>query len=130
MVEGEDFEIVSYKNNVNAGTARINIRGIGAFENERMVTFEIAPCELSAATIADIPSYEYCKKDICPDVEIKVGDTVMTNGIDYELSYENNRNRGTATVTITGKGNLTGVTTTTFEITPRDGSKFVYIIWL
>lgn len=130
MVEGEDFEIISYSNNVNAGTAKIVVEGIGAFENTRTITFNISPCELSEAAIADIPSFEYCKKDICPDVEIKVGDTVMTKDVDYELTYENNRNRGTATVTITGKGNLTGVTTKTFEITPRDGSKFVYIIWL
>lgn len=130
MVEGEDFEIVSYEDNINAGEAIVTVEGIGEFKNMLDIAFDISPCELSAATIADIPSFEYCKKDICPDVEIKVGDTVTTNGVDYELSYENNRNRGTATVTITGKGNLAGVTTTTFEITPRDGSKFVYIIWL
>lgn len=130
MVEGEDFEIVSYSNNVNAGKAVVTIEGIGAFENTRRITFNISPCELSATTIADIPSFEYCKKDICPDVEIKVDDTVMTKDVDYELTYENNRNRGTATVTITGKGNLTGVTTKTFEITPRDGSRFTYYIIL
>jgi hypothetical protein len=130
MVEGEDFEIVSYSNNVNAGKAVVTIEGIGAFENTRRITFNISPCKLSATTIADIPSFEYCKKDICPDVEIKVDDTVMIKDVDYELTYENNRNRGTAIVTITGKGNLTGVTTKTFEITPRDGSRFTYYIIL
>lgn len=130
MVEGKDFEIVSYSNNVNAGTAKIVVEGIGAFENTRTITFNILPCELSAATIADILSAEYCKKDICPTPEIKIGDKVMQNGIDYELSYENNRNRGTATVTISGKGNLSGTVTKTFEITPRDGSRFTYYIIL
>lgn len=130
MVEGEDFEIVSYEDNINAGEATVIVQGIGAFENTKPIFFDISPCELSTTTIADIPSAEYCKKDICPDVEIKVGDTVMTNVVDYDLSYENNRNRGTATVTITGKGNLTGVMTKTFEITPRDGSRFTYYIIL
>lgn len=131
MVEGTDYEIVSYANNVNAGTATITIAGIGTFENERDIDFTIAPCELSATTISGIPSYEYCKKDICPEPEIKIGDIVLTKNVDYTLEYENNRNRGTASVIIKGKGeNLVGTVTKNFEITPRDGTKFTIIVWL
>ncbi len=130
MVEGTDYEIISYTNNINAGIARIKIRGINSFKDETTVTFGISPCELFNTAIADIQSYEYCKKDICPNPEIKIGDKVMKKDVDYELSYENNRNSGTATVTITGKGNLSGTVTKTFEITPRDGSQFTYYIIL
>lgn len=130
MVEGTDYEIVSHTNNVNAGTATITIAGIGTFENERDIDFTITPCKLSETIIADIPSYEYCKKDICPDPEVKIGDIVLTKDVDYILEYENNRNRGTAAVIIKGKGNLSGTATKNFEITPRDGTKFTIIIWL
>lgn len=130
MVEGTDYAIVKYENNINAGTAKIKICGIGTFDNEKTIAFNISPSELSETTITDIPSYEYCKKDICPEPEIKIGDKVMQKDVDYELSYENNRNRGTATVTITGKGNLSGTVTKNFEITPRDGSRFTYYIIL
>lgn len=130
MVEDKDYKIVSYSNNINAGTARIVVEGVGAFEGQKIIYFTISPCELSDVEIADIPSAEYNKSDICPNPEIKVGDKVMIKDVDYTLEYENNRNAGKATVIITGKGNLSGTITKTFEITPRDGSKFTIIIWL
>nr|MCR4960493.1 hypothetical protein [Lachnospiraceae bacterium] len=39
---------------------------------------------------------------------------------DYKISYANNINAGTATVTIKGTGNYSGTVTRTFKITPRD----------
>ena len=40
----------------------------------------------------------------------------LVNGTDYTVSYKNNTNRGTATITITGKGNFTGTKSVTFKI--------------
>jgi hypothetical protein len=130
MIEGVDYEIISYKNNLNAGIGRITVKGLGSFKDETTVVFAISPCELSDTEIADIPSEEYCKEDICPEPEIRIGDKVLEKDIDYTLEYENNRNRGTASVVITGKGNLTGTITKNFEITPRDGTRFTIIVWL
>jgi hypothetical protein len=42
--------------------------------------------------------------------------TLLTQGKDYELSYSNNTNAGTATVTITGIGNYAGTLTVNFTI--------------
>jgi hypothetical protein len=130
MIEGVDYEIISYKNNLNAGIGRITVKGLGSFKDETTVVFAISPCELSDTEIADIPSEEYCKEDICPEPEIRIGDKVLEKDIEYTLEYENNRNRGTASVVITGKGNLTGTITKNFEITPRDGTRFTIIVWL
>ena len=41
-VESENYEIVGYTNNVNKGTAKVTIRGIGAFGGEKTVSFKIA----------------------------------------------------------------------------------------
>ncbi len=43
---------------------------------------------------------------------------VLTEGQDYLLSYQNNRNAGTATVTVEGTGDYMGSITGTFEIKP------------
>ena len=52
-----------------------------------------------------------------PDIASVVVDGVtLTAGKDYDVSYENNVYVGTATVTITFKGNYTGTATATFEI--------------
>ena len=43
---------------------------------------------------------------------------LLEEGTDYTLKYSNNTKAGTASVTITGKGNYTGTLTKTFEILP------------
>ena len=46
---------------------------------------------------------------------VMLGQTTL-NAADYEVSYSNNTDAGTATVTVTGKRNYTGTATTTFTI--------------
>lgn len=41
LVLGKDFEIVGYKDNVNKGTAKVTIKGIGNYGGERQVSFKI-----------------------------------------------------------------------------------------
>ena len=49
----------------------------------------------------------------------------LQEGTDYTVSYSNNTNIGTAAVIITGKGDLSGTATTTFNITaPKKGKIF------
>ncbi len=40
----------------------------------------------------------------------------LTEGVDFDIAYENNTAAGTASVTITGKGNYTGSVSRTFDI--------------
>ena len=47
--------------------------------------------------------YTYDGSEKTPSVVVKDGDTVLTNGTDYTVSYTNNINAGTATATITMK---------------------------
>ena len=53
---------------------------------------------------------------------MKNGNVVLKNGKDYTVSYKSNKNVGTATVVITGKGNYTGTVTKTFKINPKGTS--------
>ena len=64
-------------------------------------------------------SYTYTREAIQPAVTVKIGSKVLTKGNDYTLSYENNVNAGTASVTAVGTGDYHGKTSTTFEIKPR-----------
>ena len=51
---------------------------------------------------------------------VKDGAATLVEGQDYKLSYsEDTTNVGTVTVTITGKGNYTGIATVTYQITKR-----------
>ena len=56
-----------------------------------------------------------------PVVKMNVNGTQVTlgNGTDYDVSYSNNVNAGTATLKITGKGDYTGEKTANFTITAK-----------
>ena len=70
-------------------------------------------------TIEAIADQTYANADITPEPVVKDGDYTLVKGTDYEstITYSNNRNVGTATVTITAKGgNYDGTKSTTFQI--------------
>ncbi|MCH5248695.1 MAG: glycosyl hydrolase 53 family protein [Lachnospiraceae bacterium] len=87
--------------------------------------------ELSTESKADDPNTE--DVDEAEEAELKVTDKIgnipLVKGTDYEVSYEDvNGNKtnikvGTATVTITGKGNYAGTKTAKFKIAKRTVSK-------
>lgn len=56
-----------------------------------------------------------------PVVTLKDGTTTLRNNTDYTVTYANNTNVGTATVTVTGKGSYTGTKSTTFTIKTTAG---------
>lgn len=52
-----------------------------------------------------------------PAPVVKAGNTVLKKNVDYTVTYQNNRNIGTAKVIIRGKGKYNGSVTKTFKIT-------------
>lgn len=64
-------------------------------------------------------SYTYTGKALKPAVTVKNGSAKLVNGTDYTVSYSNNKNVGTAKVTIKGKGSYEGTVTKTFKINPK-----------
>lgn len=81
---------------------------------------EESPIKLGADTDVTFKTdrFTYNGMEQEPKVVVRASDTVLTEGEDYTLSYSNNRNAGTATVTIEGMGSYLGSTGRTFEINP------------
>ena len=74
---------------------------------------------ISSATVSlSTTSYTYDGKSKKPSVTVKLGSKTLKNGTDYTVSYSNNKNIGTATVKIVGKGNYAGTIKKTFKISP------------
>lgn len=86
--------------------------------------YKVRPGVLSKRVIADASvsisssSYVYTGKTISPAVTVKYGSTTLTKGIDYTVSYQNNKNIGKAKIVITGKGKYAGAKAKYFYITP------------
>lgn len=108
---------VSYENNINAGTAKIIITGIGDhFTGSTEKTFTINSAEISGCTFAPIADVTYNTKAHTPEVTVAISGRTLEADKDYTVSYDSNINAGTATVTVTGKGNFTGTASKTFTI--------------
>ncbi|MBR3134769.1 MAG: hypothetical protein IKG56_04830 [Clostridia bacterium] len=115
-LENEKDYILTYQNNVNVGNATIIIRGVGNYEGETTKTFSINPKSISGVIISDIENQKYTGNEINPDVVVYDGSIKLVEKQDYNVSYNNNTNVGTATVTITGINNYTGSANKSFEI--------------
>ena len=112
---------VTYSNNVDRGTATITIEGIEPwYVGKRTVNFDIARELSSETSIRGVAaSYTYTGAAIAPPVRVEDDGNLLKNGVDYEVTYSENVNAGTATIVIKGIGKYTGSTSTSFKISPQ-----------
>ena len=91
-----------------AGTYTATVTGKNNFKNTATTTFKINGQSLDGAVITlSQDSYIYDGTAKTPTVSsIRFGSTDLTVS-DFDVAYENNKNAGTATVTVTGKNNTT-----------------------
>ena len=108
---------VSYSNNTKVGTAKVTITGKGNYTGSVSKTYSIKN-NFKKATISGISNKSYTGKNITQSITVKHNGKTLKKGTDYTVSYSNNKNIGTATVKITGKGSYTGTVTKTFKINP------------
>lgn len=117
LKNGTDFTL-TYQNNVNKGTAKVYIKGKGNYSGSYSLTFSITARPVSTLKIT-VPSATYNGKAQKPAVTVKYNNYKFKNGTDYTLSYKNNTKIGTATVTVKGKGKLSGTKSVTFKINAK-----------
>ncbi|WP_322354184.1 BspA family leucine-rich repeat surface protein [Paratractidigestivibacter sp.] len=126
LAENTDYT-VSYASNVDAGTATVTVAGKGNFAGTATGTFKITKPEPGKTDISGAEvtaaAQAYTGSALTPAVTVTLGGKALSAGTDYTVAYSSNVNAGTATVTVTGKGNYTGVATGTFKIAAIDASK-------
>ena len=107
---------VTYENNINVGTATIIYTGKNNYTGEIRKNFKITEASITDDMIANIPSVTYNTRAHTPEVTVTFNGSKLKAGKDYDVAYTNNIKAGTATVTVTGKGNFTGTASKTFTI--------------
>lgn len=142
LVAGKDYIVGSYT--LEDGTAltaqsivgvnekvQVEITGIGAYTGTVKAVYKITLQDFSKAKVS-ILNKAYTGKEITlgkDDISVRIGNAGLVYGTDYEIvkgSYVNNVKKGTAAVTIAGKGNYGGTKTVKFKITAR---KFLWGDW-
>ncbi|MBQ7203217.1 MAG: hypothetical protein IJS03_04265 [Eubacterium sp.] len=116
LYEGDDYG-VTYSHCKSAGRATVNITGRGKYTGTAHRYYTINRRSIAKASLKLKKStYTYNGKRKKPTVILKSGNRTLKKGTDYTVSYKNNLNKGTATATVTAKGNYKGKRTIKFKI--------------
>ena len=114
---GKDYTI-SYRNNLNVGAATVIATGMGDYTGYTSKNFTITKRAMAGGTVSIASSVSFTGSNITPSVTVKVAGRTLTSGTDYTVSYSNNKNVGTASVYVYGKGNYSGSLSAKFDIVP------------
>lgn len=139
LKRGTDYS-VTYTNNTEVGTAKCKITGKGTYTGTKTVSFKIVKDTKKKETeksgtketekksdsktktfkvTLSKTSYVYDGQAHKPTVTVTVRGKKVTSS-NYTVSYTSNKNVGTATVKVTGKGDYKGYSgTATFKITMK-----------
>lgn len=111
LIYNVDYTI-RYSNNINVGTATVTIIGKGNYAGEIAYSWHIIPLTINSSWFnVDTSNKTYTGKEI--QAYVYTGYVPYNQ---YDVSYTNNINIGTATVIIKGKGNYTGSVNFSFNI--------------
>lgn len=124
--EGKDF-VVSYEKNLNAGTAKIVVTGIGSYTGTITKNCRIKSCNITDNSdfiiefVNGEKSHCYQKDGTKPEVVVSYKGQVLKEGTDYSLSYVNNKSESSGAkkkpmITVTGKNNFNGKRMVEFAI--------------
>lgn len=110
-----------WSRNVKVGTAQVKVYGKGEYSAcTAQAEFTIRLPESLPKTltvVSDTPEYTYTGGEKYPYATVTLGDRTLIRNVDYELSYADNKEVGTATIIATGIGDYAGLTGTgTFRI--------------
>ena len=127
LKENRDFK-VKYSNNMDAGTGKINIRGIGNYCGSISKKFTIKPLNIDGKIYVqlDKDSYIWDGKNKKPEFEVYIGRTLpgstvfrLESGKDYRYKYKNNKEPGNASLIINGIGNYNGTKIVSYKINKK-----------
>lgn len=122
----EDGTVLDNKSVPDVGmTIKVTVTGKGKYEGTLTGTYKITKISFNSAKIT-VKAQTYTGKPIElkeEDITVKIGSsTDFKLGKDYEIvagSYQNNTNKGTASVTIKGIGDYGGTKTVKFKIVSK-----------
>ena len=107
------------------GTAEITVTSAATSnhnETTAKIRIKVVPASITGAKVT-LPTAKVWKGwALTPVPVLKLGTKTLKKGTDFSLTFKNNKNVGKASVTITGKGNYTGIIRKTFKINPKPSS--------
>lgn len=120
LINGQDYDYVYvYAHGTDAGQYGLTVVGYNNYEGEATVYFSVTPRTVTAPTITVSGApFIYTGSAITPEVTVTDDLGRVIDPKEYSVSYKDNTNAGTATITVTDNdgGNYTVSGSTTFAI--------------
>ena len=114
------FEITEISNSVDEQNQNNSQNNNQNNSQNKVNTLEnITVQSIDKCKFIGIKNKTYNGKKQTQSITVKLGNKTLKNVTDYTITYKNNKNVGTATVVITGKGAYTGTVNKTFKINPK-----------
>ncbi|MCR5420880.1 MAG: leucine-rich repeat protein [Lachnospiraceae bacterium] len=124
LTEGTDYDVdMSAATDYGRFYVYFNLKG--QYTGTKKIRIIVAKADINKATISTTDA-TYCKSGSVPQTYVSFDGKVLKEGIDYKISYSNNRKIGTAnepTVKLKGIGCFKGTAESTFKIYSTDISK-------
>ncbi len=120
LERGVDYEL-AYADNVNAGTAKVTVTGLGKYEGSTELTFAIAPKAVKVK--ADNKTKAYGEAD--PELTATVEGTIASDTVAYELTRVAGEKPGSYKITAAGEAEQGNYLVTFEEGTLTIGEKAV-----
>ncbi|MFR5874958.1 MAG: transglutaminase domain-containing protein [Eubacterium sp.] len=112
LVQGKDYKIVSYSNNVNSGKAKVIIEGINGCTGRAELAFMINPASIGSAKLTT------SKSGSNVTCSLTYNGKSLVKGVDYT---ETKTSTSTGyKITITGKGNFSGSRVVNVSVSKTD----------
>lgn len=108
-----------FRRNCLAPLIKININSNLWSMSRPADTFQVRDLSAVSVTLSR-SSYVYDGTEKAPTVTVRDGSEVLEEGLDYTVSYSNNVNAGTASVTLLGSGDYANSKTVNFTIQKAD----------
>lgn len=118
LKENTDYTLeYSNRSSSAVGTYTITVKGINGYTGNKVLSYTIKKniIKLASATLSNT-RYSYDGNKKVPTVKVTDINNNEVPSSGYSVSYSNNVKKGTAKVTIKGKGNYTGTLTKNFTI--------------
>lgn len=120
LQEGIDYT-VAYSNNTEIGTAAVRICALpdSPYAGDKYISFIVEGKPVNKAALEGfLPKLTYTGEALTQEIVLKDGEKLLTEGTDYSVSYESNREAGTALLIVKGKNAYSGELRKKFSVQP------------
>lgn len=132
--EGSDYVVSKYENNIRKGTAKVTLKGMGSCTGSMSSSFSITEANLKNASVSVgsnvvYPGVGKSASFSADQLKVSMGGRTLVANTDYTIKCTaDSKGTRSATITLSGKGNYTGSTTSKVTFATANLEKASFLV--